>query len=149
MNILIIDHVDKWPTWLPFEDFVDFLNKNMVPYEDSPEDIKKGLKYALSEKEDKGGTIILAENDKNLIGAVVLLQTGMSGYVPENMVLFACVPPDHRGQGIGGRLLEYAITHVDGDIKLHVEYDNPAKRLYERLGFTNKYAEMRYTAKKS
>ncbi|MDK2978441.1 MAG: hypothetical protein PWP52_1155, partial [Bacteroidales bacterium] len=29
------------------------------------------------------------------------------------------------------------------DVKLHVEYDNPAKRLYERLGMTTKYAEMR------
>jgi predicted GNAT family acetyltransferase len=33
-----------------------------------------------------------------------------------------------------------------GDIKLHVEYDNPrATTLYERLGFTSKYAEMRWT----
>jgi len=24
-----------------------------------------------------------------------------------------------------------------------VEYDNPAKRLYERLGFRSRYAEMR------
>ncbi|MEA1899074.1 MAG: GNAT family N-acetyltransferase, partial [Bacteroidota bacterium] len=34
-----------------------------------------------------------------------------------------------------------------GNIKLHVEYDNPAKRLYERIGFTTKYAEMRYENK--
>ena len=34
---------------------------------------------------------------------------------------------------------------VEGDTKLHVEYDNPAKRLYERLGFENKYAEMRWS----
>jgi ribosomal protein S18 acetylase RimI-like enzyme len=33
---------------------------------------------------------------------------------------------------------------TNGDIALHVEYDNPAKNLYERAGFTSKYIEMRY-----
>lgn len=40
------------------------------------------------------------------------------------------------------------IEHHKDDLKsaicLHVEPDNPAKRLYEREGFTNKYLEMRY-----
>jgi hypothetical protein len=29
-----------------------------------------------------------------------------------------------------------------------VEYDNPAKRLYERMGFSTKYAEMRWQRSK-
>ena len=44
-------------------------------------------------------------------------------------------------------IVEESFKHCDGDVKLHVEYDNPAKRLYERIGFTNKYAEMRYKNK--
>ena len=35
------------------------------------------------------------------------------------------------------------IEFSKGDIALHVEKDNPAKYLYEKLGFTNKYLEMR------
>ena len=31
----------------------------------------------------------------------------------------------------------------DGDIALHVEPDNPARFLYEKMGFTSKYVEMR------
>ena len=35
------------------------------------------------------------------------------------------------------------IAHTKGDIALHVEANNPAKFLYEKLGFTNPYLEMR------
>jgi ribosomal protein S18 acetylase RimI-like enzyme len=54
------------------------------------------------------------------------------------------VDPETRGRGIGGALIERCLAEADGDVKLHVDYDNPAKRLYERLGFTSKYAEMRW-----
>ena len=39
--------------------------------------------------------------------------------------------------------MEQALKLTKGDVALHVEPDNPAKKLYERLGFTNKYLEMR------
>jgi ribosomal protein S18 acetylase RimI-like enzyme len=39
--------------------------------------------------------------------------------------------------------MKRAIELADGDIALHVEPDNPARILYEKLGFTNKYLEMR------
>jgi [ribosomal protein S18]-alanine N-acetyltransferase len=45
--------------------------------------------------------------------------------------------------GIGKRLMDLAIEQTPGDIALHMEPDNPARRLYERLGFTSKYIEMR------
>ena len=40
-------------------------------------------------------------------------------------------------------MMRKAIEVAKGDIALHVEPDNPAKILYEQLGFTNKYLEMR------
>jgi ribosomal protein S18 acetylase RimI-like enzyme len=36
-----------------------------------------------------------------------------------------------------------AINLAKGDIALHVEPDNPARHLYQKLGFDNKYLEMR------
>jgi ribosomal protein S18 acetylase RimI-like enzyme len=36
-----------------------------------------------------------------------------------------------------------AINTAKGNIALHVEPENPARYLYEKLGFTNKYLEMR------
>ena len=35
------------------------------------------------------------------------------------------------------------MNRTKGGIALHVEPDNPAKFLYEKLGFTHKYLEMR------
>lgn len=39
--------------------------------------------------------------------------------------------------------MQTAIQQTKGAIALHVEPDNPAKKLYEHFGFTNKYLEMR------
>ena len=47
-------------------------------------------------------------------------------------------------KGVGAQIIKRSFEIADGDVKLHVEYDNPAKRLYERLGMTSKYAEMRF-----
>jgi len=50
-----------------------------------------------------------------------------------------------RGRGVGSALIQTGVQRCGGPVKLHVEYENPARRLYERLGFTSKYAEMRWS----
>ncbi|MDD2413380.1 MAG: GNAT family N-acetyltransferase, partial [Bacteroidales bacterium] len=64
-------------------------------------------------------------------------------FIPENILVYIAVDGQYRGKGFGAEIIKEAIKNTKGNIKLHVEYDNPAKRLYERLGFTSKYAEMR------
>ena len=91
----------------------------------------------------KGGFIILALEDSKIVGAVVVNETGMKKFIPENILVYIAVHEGMRGKGLGKVLMEKAIETADGDIALHVESDNPAKKLYEQLGFTNKYLEMR------
>jgi ribosomal protein S18 acetylase RimI-like enzyme len=46
--------------------------------------------------------------------------------------------PAHRNQGIGSRLMDALMGYADAlglPITLHVEPFNPAKRMYDRLGF--------------
>ncbi len=144
LEILRIDNVDGFPDWLDKDGLATFLHESLKPYEDAMPDIHKGLDYALSEKPGEGGFVLVGRVNGRLSGSLVMLQTGMSGYIPENILLFVAVSPDSRGKGLGRQIIEHAIAGCKGDVKLHVEYDNPAKRLYERVGFTSKYAEMRF-----
>ena len=78
-----------------------------------------------------------------LTGAVVINATGMEDYIPENILVYIATHKDYRGMGIGKNLLQTAIDQTSGSIALHVEADNPALQLYEKVGFVNKYLEMR------
>lgn len=138
-----IDDAGQLPGWAPREKVVDFFHTTMKPYHDSREDVDRALEYAFSDGPGQGGFLVLAEENERLLGALLMLDTGMRGYVPPNILLFVTVHPDHRGRGLGGRIIDHSLAQCDGDVKLHVEYDNPAKRLYERIGFSTKYAEMR------
>ena len=132
------------PRWTNRSAIATFVHEDMKPYEDTLEDIQRGLDYAFSTEENRGGFMLLGRIEERLVGVLVMLHTGMKGFVPENQLLFVCVHHEMRGHGLGRRLIERAISECRGNVKLHVEYDNPAKRLYERLGFTSEYAEMRY-----
>lgn len=46
--------------------------------------------------------------------------------------------PDHRGKGIGSRLMKEVLAEagaVGKPVQIHVERFNPAQHLYDRLGF--------------
>ena len=129
------------------EDLIEFLFKHLDRFGDSKEAIGKSIDYAFSDQEGKGGFILTGYLNNQLVGVVIMNRTGMDGYIPENILVYIAVDAAKRGNGIGKQLMEAAIDRSQGDIALHVEYDNPAKRLYERIGFGSKYAEMRFYKK--
>jgi len=122
-----------------------FLNTHLDEFGDSVEDILKCLDYVFEKNLGNGGFVLLGIHEQEIIGAVVINETGMSKYIPENILVYIAVHKDYRGKGLGKQLMEHALKLTKGDVALHVEPDNPAKKLYERLGFTNKYLEMRLT----
>lgn len=125
------------------EHITGFLFKHLEEYGDHQEDILKALEYALSTNPAQGGFILQAEKKGQTVGAVVINDTGMEGYIPEHILVYIAVHNGKRGEGIGRMLMQKAIDLTEGSIALHVEPDNPARILYEKLGFTNKYLEMR------
>ena len=127
--------------------FIDFLFEHLERFGDTKEAISKSIDYAFSPVEGKGGFLLAAYDNNKLIGELVMNKTGMAGYIPENILVYVAVDSVFRGKGYGKEICNKAIEIAQGDVALHVEYDNPAKRLYERLGFTTKYAEMRLVKK--
>ena len=73
----------------------------------------------------------------------------MAKYIPENILVYIAVHSGHRGSGIGKELMKNAIKFTKGDIALHVEPNNPAIFLYNKMGFENKYSEMRLQRRSS
>lgn len=129
------------------EKLADFLYEHLDEFGDARSDILACLSYAMKERSAEGGFALVLQDGDKIIGAVVINRTGMSGYIPENILVYIAMHGDYRGQGLGKYLMENAIKTAEGDIALHVEPNNPAKFLYEKLGFTNKYLEMRYKSK--
>lgn len=119
----------------------DFLFEHLDQFGDKREAIMKCIKYVYNDTH--GGFIMVGINNDEIVGAVIINKTGMEGYIPENILVYIAVDGKIRGKGIGKKLINATIEEANGSIALHVEPDNPAKHLYEKLGFTNKYLEMR------
>lgn len=143
LTLIKVDTERDFPEWLTMDALVSFFHNKMKPYHDTPADVRRGLAYALSEEPGMGGFVVVASRGHEVLGGLTMLHTGMKGYIPENLLLFVAVDPVLRGQGIGGRIIRESLKYCDGAVKLHVEPDNPAGRLYQRLGFETKYHEMR------
>lgn len=119
----------------------DFLYQHLDEFGDPKEDILACLDYLFQ----RGGFITIGiEDDESTVGIVIINETGMKGYIPENILVYIAVDNTYRGKGYGRQLMETALNEAEGDVALHVEPENPARHLYQNLGFTNKYLEMRY-----
>ena len=85
----------------------------------------------------------VAELDGQVCGTVTTISFG-NRFAWVGMVL---VDPQHRGRGIGTRLLDAAIEHLDGRKMSTVKLDATpqGKPLYEKLGFVSEYEIERWT----
>ncbi|MCG8412092.1 MAG: GNAT family N-acetyltransferase [Bacteroidales bacterium] len=132
------------PSDIEKEDVIEFLYDNLQEYGDPKPDIEKAVNYALKETTSFGGFILVSNYKNETSGVVVVNQTGMKDYIPENILVYIATHKKLRGKGIGKELMKKAIDHANGSIALHVEPENPARFLYEKVGFSSKYIEMRY-----
>ena len=58
--------------------------------------------------------------------------------VDELRIIDIALLPDYRNQGLGSRLMKGILAEAEAaglPVRIHVEHYNPARRLYQRLGF--------------
>jgi ribosomal protein S18 acetylase RimI-like enzyme len=126
------------------KEIIDFLFYHLDEFGDKWEDIERAVNYALNPNPAFGGFVLYIKDNDKVVGSVVMNKTRMKGYIPENILVYIAVHKEYRGKGIGAKLMKKAISTANGDIALHVEEDNPARFLYEKIGFKTPYLEMRY-----
>ena len=143
----VFDTTNK-PNLKEKENIIDFLYDNLQEFGDPKPDIEKAVNYALKETSSFGGFILVSHLEEEISGVVVVNQTGMKDYIPENILVYIATHKEHRGKGIGKVLMQKTIDLAKGSIALHVEPENPARFLYEKVGFSSKYIEMRYKKEK-
>ena len=141
----VIYNEEQKPSQSEKEAIVDFLYNHLEEFGDPKEDIESAVKYAVMDAPSFGGFVLVGYVADEIAGAVVINETGMEGYIPENILVYIAVNKNQRGKGFGKLLMEKSIERAAGNVALHVEPDNPALKLYEKIGFTNKYLEMRYS----
>src|SRR5690554_4903057 len=134
---------DNQPDSKEEKDIIQFLFQELEQYGDPEHQIQKAADYALGRDGKPGGWIFVAKENDQIVSATIINETGMSEYIPENILVYIATDRNQRGKGIGKALMQSAIESSEGNIALHVEPENPAKKLYEKLGFTSKYLEMR------
>lgn len=106
-----------------------------------PRDIVEQLEIsryvrAWGQPDDAG---LIACDDETPLGAVWIRRMQAYGFVDaDTPELSIAILPAYRGQGIGTRLMNELFASLQGRyaaLSLSVSKENPALRLYERLGF--------------
>ena len=101
----IFDSINK-PDFVEKSEIIDFLFKHLQEFGDPKKDIQKAIDYSLKEFTSFGGFTMVILEDNILVGATVVNQTGMGGYIPENILVYIATHKEYRGRGFGKNLMQ-------------------------------------------
>ena len=104
----IFDSLSK-PSELEKKEIINFLYDNLEQYGDPKKDIQKAIEYSTKEITSFGGFTMLITDDNNIVGITVINETGMGGFIPENILVYIATHKKYRGQGLGKKLMQKAI----------------------------------------
>lgn len=130
-------------SFLDINRLTNFLHDNSGAFRDGKSAIKKALLYAIKEIPGLGGYVFVMEQQKEVLGTLVINKTGMNEYIPENILVYLVVHTDYNESSIREKLINYAIAYCKGDIALYINKESPQLEWFEKKGFKAKNIEMR------
>lgn len=112
--------------------------------------IREAMEYALKNKPSFGGFILVGRRMEKIIAAVIANRTGMEGYNPTDIFVYAGFHPDYcRDEAFIHDIMGKAIGYADGEIAIHIKPGHPALKFYKKLGFQAQYLELRLDKKRN
>lgn len=117
------------PSFIEKQQIIDFilLNSNNSDLEENH--VLKSIEYATKECQSFGGFVILQKMDGKIVSAAILNQTGMEGYLPENLVVFVAFDNKHKTTELESNLFNYILRHAKGEVAIKVSVDEEYKTL--------------------
>ena len=80
--------------------------------------IQQAVDYAIKETPSFGGFIVTAEEDQQILAALIVNKTGMQGYMPQYIAVLKSILPKYKNSTIIKELTNQAITLTKGDIAM-------------------------------
>lgn len=122
---------------------INFLEANTENGHFSKSEIAEAVECAVKERASLGGFILSLKEENELLGVIVVNATGMENRNPKHRLSLFAVARSHRHNGIAKSLLERAVQQVGNDLAIQLEPGNGEVAFFEKLGFKEKYVEMR------
>ena len=107
--------------------------------------IREAIDYALKNKPSFGGFIFVCWQERRPIACVLVNKTGMSGFLPSHLLVYASLDKEFHGQPeILDDLVRKTTRRCKGEVALHLKPDSPSLPLFQALGFQEHYVELRF-----
>jgi len=112
---------------------VKFLQKQLENSWVEAAAILKAVEYATKEIPSFGGFILTAEKNEEIVAALIVNKTGLSGIMPEYLAVLQATQPIAKGKLIARKLEEKAIVLTKGDISNLITDFGPKELLLEDM----------------
>jgi len=92
------------------------------------------IDYTLKEIFSFGGFVVTEETDNELLGVMVVNNTGMEGYMPNNLIVASAFLPNIGKEGSKKRILQKIMHITRGDATLLVKNAHQQKSTSNNFG---------------
>ena len=136
------------PTQLEKIEIANFIYTHAEGHLDSQENIIRCLDYAFGSVRNSHGFVVVGRDsatigDQSIVSAAIVLNTGMGGYFPENLLVYFVVKPEFVSDSLIENMMDKVGSFAKGEIAIRMRHDHPYKGNFSHLGFDNEYCELR------